>query len=354
MSVDFTLPNPLGGFAATSGNPGEPISVYTSETLTSLNGELFISRLESLQSVLFRHIPGLPNVSLIDHLLVIIRADLKATAYINELKQVGTIIAPRNLAAGDPIFVSDLSRLVSLDLGVEFPPDAGFVFIRSFGWRKSIFYDFGPLNGVPSQPRTFEIKAALAAQMLGLINGQPSGAAPTAKVEVMRDGLKRLEDLLSAKCNEEGKYQEILHQNPWILRGMHRAIERHTHLDDTNIPDFTGIRHHDNFRDIIELKQPFIDCFKQDGNFAAPFNDAFNQTERYLNFTRQNRDYLSNTKQLLFENSRCFLIAGYNLSTTQLKAFRAKESMNPAITILTYNDLLTLGNVIADLADPKH
>ena len=76
-------------------------------------------------------------------------------------------------------------------------------------------------------------------------------------------------------------------------------------LNDKNIPDFTGVRIHDSYRDIIEVKPPFTKMFRNDGNLNSDFNDAWNQAERYLDFARTERDYLQR-KGLRFDNPRCF------------------------------------------------
>lgn len=130
------------------------------------------------------------------------------------------------------------------------------------------------------------------------------------------------------------RYQELFEQHPWFLGGQHTKIERHTSLDDNNIPDYTGIRASDSYRDIFEVKPPFMPCFRKDGGFTAPFNDAWAQAERYLNFARQQRQYLRDEKGLLFENPRCFLIVGHGLSDAERQALRVKESFNTAITVL--------------------
>jgi hypothetical protein len=122
---------------------------------------------------------------------------------------------------------------------------------------------------------------------------------------------------------------------------QYELIQRHLALDNENVPDFTGVRSHDRFRDIIEVKPPFMPIVNADGEtFSAPFNAALTQAERYLDFARRNRDYLYG-KGLDFENPACILIAGFDLSRRDRDLLRVKER-STVIRILTYNDIAKL------------
>lgn len=151
--------------------------------------------------------------------------------------------------------------------------------------------------------------------------------------------LKELKSMLDKKEDDETHYQQFFSQYPWILGLLYEKIENHQKLDDENIPDFTGVRVHDKNRDIFEIKPPYLPLFKENNEFNANFNDAWNQTERYLNFARENKDYLTR-KGLNFDNPECYLIIGYQLDDAKLKAIRSKGRVNPSIKIMTYNDLI--------------
>ncbi|HEX9707983.1 MAG TPA: Shedu anti-phage system protein SduA domain-containing protein, partial [Steroidobacteraceae bacterium] len=122
-----------------------------------------------------------------------------------------------------------------------------------------------------------------------------------------------LERLLGERCESESRYQELLAEHPWTLGRPYAAVVRHHAFDDSSIPDFTAVRCYDECHDIIELKQPFLQLFKATGDFAAGFNDAWNQAEGYLTFSSRNRSYLLQEKGLRFEDPKCLLICGYNL-----------------------------------------
>ena len=154
--------------------------------------------------------------------------------------------------------------------------------------------------------------------------------------------------LLSRQRNED-LYQKFFVAHPWIFGAQYKQIVSHDAFNDENIPDFTGVRVRDAARDIIEIKSPSLSLVQRNGELRAEFNKAWNQAERYLDFARSHSDYLYREKGLRFENPICYLIAGYNLSDEHLRAVRRKERLNPAITLLTYNDVLALGKATVEL-----
>lgn len=162
---------------------------------------------------------------------------------------------------------------------------------------------------------------------------------PSNQITDLEIPIRELKESLNKKETNESKYQKLIQKYPWIFGAKYESVQDHRKLDDENIPDFTGVRVHDKYRDIIEIKQPFINIFRKDGEFASEFNDAWNQVERYLNFAREEKDYLRR-KGLNFDNVKCYLVIGFNIPDEELKKIRAKEKMNPAIEILTYNDLI--------------
>lgn len=75
--------------------------------------------------------------------------------------------------------------------------------------------------------------------------------------------LLELRQLLDAHVTSEAEYQQLLERYPWILGAQYEEVQRHHELDDRNIPDFTAVRVHDQFRDVLEIKQPFLTLFKK-------------------------------------------------------------------------------------------
>lgn len=172
-------------------------------------------------------------------------------------------------------------------------------------------------------------------------------AAVPFTAEVLDDAIEKLQAMLLRRETKERLYQEYLAQFPWAFGAQYKAVQRHEALDDCNIPDFTAVRARDGARDMIEVKQPFMPLFRSGGGFRAEFSNAWDQTERYLDFVRRRGDYLRNEKGLHFANPRCYLLLGYHLTPKQRASLAAKERMNPAITVITYDDLLAMvGNTV--------
>lgn len=156
----------------------------------------------------------------------------------------------------------------------------------------------------------------------------------------LRRPLEELERLIEMDVREEKTYQELLQAAPWLLGLEYSSVDRHTALDDRNVPDFTGVRAKDGKRDIIEIKTPSLAIFKQDGEFHSEFHQAWDQAERYLNFSIQERDYLAR-KHLSFDNPRCIIIAGRRAPPAWMDKLMAKQRLQPALWVLTYDDLLS-------------
>jgi Shedu protein SduA, C-terminal len=353
MSIAFQLTERLVGFAAATVSGGEPAQVVYRQLVAPSEATLLLDRLERMQGVLFNLIPGLPYPSTIDHVVVIIRPDLSAVAYVNELQITAMIKPKRNLAAGEPVFAGDIEDISSINLGVEVPDDAAVVVLRSSGWRRSLFFDFGPLHEPPVH-RDYPLDRALAEQallLLGLVESGPNIGAPEDRTQLtrMQAGVAKLDELLATTCEDEARYQELLESNPWMLGGGYDQVVRHANLDDKRIPDFTGRRCYDLAHDVIEIKQPFLVLFRQDDGFAAPFNDAWNQSEKYLTFCHRQRAYLRDEKGLRFENPRCMLILGHGLTEEQRRAIREKEFLVPSITVWTYDELLRTARHLVEL-----
>lgn len=340
MPIDFTINERLGGFTATSARKDEKIAIVTRELLSPSDSEL-ADRLEALHGCLFSKIPGLPAPSRINDLFIVVNNDLSGTAYVDELSLTAKIKAARPIKAGEAVFAKDISGVESVQLGIEIPNDSAVVIVRSVNWKRSLFFDFGPLHK-DNGPRTYDLEKALGQQyalLLGLPADVTELASGRARLESMKKSLDQLVDLLSDQCTDESAYQELLSSAPWMLGASYSDVCRHTNLDDANIPDFTALRAYDQCHDIVELKQPFLRLFRRNGTFTADFNDAWNQAERYLDFCQRQRSYLKDQKQLNFENPRCILLIGHDLSVPESETIRAKESLSRLITVMTYDQL---------------
>ncbi|MFH1654108.1 MAG: Shedu anti-phage system protein SduA domain-containing protein [Pseudomonadota bacterium] len=351
MPIHFKIDERLAGYAAATAKPGEIVPICYRELIGPLDALHLQQQLDQLQGTLFSKIPSLPDPSIIHHLLVLIRPDLSCTAYVNELNILDKVKVNRSVKRGELIYARDVADVADVDLNVEIPQDFGVVFVRSLGWRRSLFFDFGPL--LPDiGPRTNPIEKAFAQQSLLLLGIPSTIESPegfTTQLQHMENGLSRLKQLLMEQNESESVYQELLEEHPWMLGGLYSEINRHSALDDQRIPDFTAIRCYDHCLDIIEIKQPFLKLFRKKGGYAAAFNDAWNQAESYISFAVQQRSYLYEEKELRFENPRCILLLGYNLTPKKLREIRKKEGLGRIISVFTYDHLVKTASHVYSL-----
>jgi hypothetical protein len=182
MPQEFQLTERVIGISMNSASAGEKVQVSTKELIGPGETHL-LDRLEGIHFAVFAKIPGIPPPSQIDHLLVVIRPDLTGTAYVNELIIQAMVRVNRAVQAGIPVYRNDIAEVASVDLGVQVPPDNGVIVFRSSGWRRSLFFDFGPL--IPEHgPRTEPLEKLLAQQellLLGITQAPPSPADDATK-----------------------------------------------------------------------------------------------------------------------------------------------------------------------------
>ncbi|MDA2927112.1 DUF4263 domain-containing protein, partial [Acidobacteria bacterium AH-259-G07] len=175
-----------------------------------------------------------------------------------------------------------------------------------------------------------------------------------AEIEPIADmdaGIRELRHLLDRKCKGEAPYQELLEKYPWLLGSVYHRVQAHTYFDDKRIPDFTAIRSKDNCRDVVEIKEPFLKCFRRDGNFTSVFLQAWDQLTEYVDFATQNADYLYREKGLRFDNPRGYLLIGKNFTENERRKFQKIERQTPRLTVLNYGDLLQMAKETAKFVE---
>jgi hypothetical protein len=166
MSYEITLSHVPAGYSMSDAKAGEMVQVLVSEFSTTEDGMKFIKRLEDTPRELLNALPASANAreSTVDHLLAIIRRDRTATIYLNELTWIGTIRSKGPIQKGDPVTTDSIMDMVTLKPeGVELPRDAGIVLIFSAGWRKGLFFDYGPVVGDTPKLRDYDLPTAFAA-----------------------------------------------------------------------------------------------------------------------------------------------------------------------------------------------
>jgi hypothetical protein len=161
MPVEVILNELPAGIATKATRQGETVPVRITGFFSSEDGQDLITHLEQLPSILLAKAVGnkIPP-SQVDNLLAIIRRDRTATVYVNELYPQLITKVGRDVERGQPVFKDDIVDISRADIGVDVPPEAAVVFLFSWGWRKGVFFDFGPV-GPDAKPRAFDLPSVL-------------------------------------------------------------------------------------------------------------------------------------------------------------------------------------------------
>ena len=167
MAFEVNLGESPAGYARTSARPGEHVDVVYREFTSTEDGGHFIQRIEGAAGDILQRLPSQISPSQVDHMLAICRRDGKADVYVNELDLRANIRSAKSIEPGEYISRDDIADLESVELGVKIPDDAGVLIVFSVGWRKGLFFDFGPILPDP-QPRQYDIAAVLG-QMYGQV-----------------------------------------------------------------------------------------------------------------------------------------------------------------------------------------
>ena len=160
MPYEIQLENAPAGYAGTSARAEEFVQLIFREFSSTEDGQHFIQRLERGVDPILRELPTQVSPSQIDHVLAIFRKDGRTTVYLNELELSLAIRTARPVHKGQGMTKDDIADIVRLDPRTDIPEDAGFIFVFSVGWRKGLFFDYGPTAN--QGPRLYEIGPALA------------------------------------------------------------------------------------------------------------------------------------------------------------------------------------------------
>ena len=176
MPFEITLDAPPAGYAMhhSSGVEGTPTLIAVREFTSSEDGELFLSRLDGFPSQLIAKLPPEANVfpSAIDHLIAVVRRDLRTTVFVNECAVHAKVLLGRRIEQGEIIYEDDVIDIDAVIFeGVEFPKDAAVLCVFSAGWRKGLFFDFTPLDP-DARERDYDIEKLLGSYMAYLKSQQ--------------------------------------------------------------------------------------------------------------------------------------------------------------------------------------
>ena len=160
--IDFGNELPAGFVAESTKvvEPGGRIPVSTRGFSSTADGHAFVKLLEESYNLFLSKLPSsLVHLrpSQIDNLLVVISPSGTARVYINETNTIMTTRVRRSVKVGQPVSLDDISDIGPLEFErVDVPQDSGVLYFFSLGWRRGLFYDFGPL-GPEKQSRTYDL-----------------------------------------------------------------------------------------------------------------------------------------------------------------------------------------------------
>ena len=161
MFAEIQLEDLPQGYALTSARAGEEVKLCFREFTSSEDGQYFIQRLEGTPSDVLGKMPSPTSPSQVDNMLAICHGDGRAEVYVNQMEGQLFARAARAVKAEAVATKDDLADVERLELGVPIPDEAGFLFVFSIGWRKGLFYDFGPILKPQPQPREYEVPVVL-------------------------------------------------------------------------------------------------------------------------------------------------------------------------------------------------
>ena len=161
MPFEIGLEGPPSGYASADARAGESVEICILEFTSTEDGQHFIQRLEGLPNDILHKLPTPVSPSQVDHMLAICHQNGNVDVYLNELEFIVHTRVAGPVEAGQPVMKDDVVDIAGLDLGVEIPDDTGFLFLFSVGWRKGLFFDFGPVGRPDPPPRRYDVVTAL-------------------------------------------------------------------------------------------------------------------------------------------------------------------------------------------------
>jgi hypothetical protein len=162
MPTEIDLGMPPAGYAIEGAKKdGDSVLVQFREFVSTEDGQHLAQRLEGIPDEILRLYRPVTSPWQVGTMLAVIRRDGKGTVYVNEISQVATVRPTGPVLKGASVTKNDIAEFESLDLGVVIPENAGVLYLFPVGWRRGLFYDFGPIAGPNPEPRNYDLGAAL-------------------------------------------------------------------------------------------------------------------------------------------------------------------------------------------------
>ena len=169
MPTEIDLGTKLpGGHIAEVDEDRDMVAVAFMEFISTEDGQAFVQRLEAFPSEIITKLSADIQPSQVDNMLVIIKRTGKAVVYLNEVSGILRVRPARSVVKGQQLTKDDIADIETLQLhdqnvskDIEVPDDTGVLYIFSIGWRKGMFYDYGPIVGKEKRSRPYDLTAAL-------------------------------------------------------------------------------------------------------------------------------------------------------------------------------------------------
>jgi hypothetical protein len=165
MPYTITFDHVPAGYSMKCAEKDEEIDVVFREFTSTEDGQLFISRLEGIPTKILEKISGSANVaaSQTNSLLAIIQPSGRTKVYWNEFQPGIQIRSKQKIKAGELVYIDHIMDIERVKLPDEaLAPDVAICYVFSFGWRKGLFFDFGPAQaGKHRVPRNYDTGALL-------------------------------------------------------------------------------------------------------------------------------------------------------------------------------------------------
>ncbi len=263
MPVEIDLGMPPAGYAVTSARASETVSVQFREFTSTEDGQHFIQRLEGLPNHILQKLPAPIPASKVDHMLALCRRDGSATVYLNELELRALVRASRPNEAGEPVTRDDFVDVERLEIGVQVPKDVGALFIFSVGWRKGLFYDFGPVGGPSPRPREGDIAAILGRCYCQVLFQERFGISDTEWRDLFRAQWFPFAALRAVTIDKLIDHVRAGREPDEILDDIVGEVKE-------TIPRMLqGWRNHSSFKPHLDILERAVDRFRQDDDYIG-------------------------------------------------------------------------------------
>lgn len=166
MPYSIRLDHVPAGYSTQCAEEGEEIEIVYREFTSTEDGQLFISRLEGIPTKILEKISGSANVaaSQTNSLLAILQPNGQTKVYWNEFQPTIQVRSKKKIKAGELVYIDHIMDIERVRLPEEaLTPDVAICYVFSFGWRKGLFFDFGPAqSGKNRVARDYDLEALLA------------------------------------------------------------------------------------------------------------------------------------------------------------------------------------------------